>query len=209
MACRRFCSSRRYGNQLRFYISDNSLANGWGRISGTIVDRNASQYQTGWSETDNAYFTCTVMSGSPTPIAVTDAKALWLDQATIGWNGSIGSSYKLLYDPDGGVASNAETTVCTFLIPPQRATLITASGTVSGYPKTQRQRLDALAAAGSVTTADVKQLLKGQVAVASYNSGGTRLDATRAQIQSILDALYAANAKTRRLASPTAAAFQR
>ncbi|MCO5196334.1 MAG: pullulanase-type alpha-1,6-glucosidase [Anaerolineae bacterium] len=180
-----------------FYISDNSLANGWGRISGTIVDRNASQYQTGWSETDNAYFTYTVMSGSPTPIAVIDAKALWLDQATIGWNGTAGSSYKLLYDPDGGVASNAETNVCTFPNPATACYVdLTASGTVSGYPKNPNASgLTRLLLPGSVTTADVKQLLKGQVAVASYNSGGTRLDATRAQIQSILDALYAANAK--------------
>ena len=40
----------------------------------------------------------------PTPIVVTAAKALWLDTNTIAWNGVAGASYKLLYDPDGGVA---------------------------------------------------------------------------------------------------------
>jgi hypothetical protein len=34
---------------------------------------------------------------------VGSARALWLDATTIAWNGASGSSYRLLYDPDGGL----------------------------------------------------------------------------------------------------------
>ncbi len=136
---------------------------------------------------------------TPTPISVSAAKALWLDTDTIAWNGTAGNSYKLLYDPNGGLTTAAESTPCTFPAPaaPCYVTL-TASGTVSGYPKNPN-------AAGKIklltglSADNAKHLLRGQVVVASYNSGGTRLEATRAQIQSVLDALYAASAKTQTL----------
>lgn len=181
-----------------FYISDSTLALAWGRISGTVANRDINQYQTGWTETDNAYFSYTVTNGSPIPIPVSDAKALWLDQTTIAWNGVAGSSYKLLYDPDGGVESSAETTACTLPTPATACYVtLTASGTISGYPKNPNATgLTRLQLPGSISADDARHLLKGQVVVASYNSGGTRLDATRTQIQSVLDVLYAANAKT-------------
>ena len=75
---------------------------------------------------------------------------------------------------------------------------LTASGTVSGYPKNPNATGLTRLTTG-LSADDAKYLLKGQVVVASYNSGGTRLDATRAQIQSVLDALYAASAKTQTL----------
>ncbi len=207
-----------------FYASDNSLANSWGRISGTTGNRNTSQYQISWTETDTAYFTYTVTGGptatpTPTPtaiasptatptatstplpsaITVTAGKAMWLDAATIAWNGVVGSSYKLLYDPDGGLTTAAEGAACSFPAPAAPCYVsLTSSGTVSGYPKnpnaTGKPRL-----LTGLTADNAKFLLKGQVVVASYNSGGVRVDATRAQIQSVLDALYAASAKTQTL----------
>lgn len=136
----------------------------------------------------------------PVSIAVTAAKALWLDANTIAWNGVAGSSYKLLYDPDGGVQTAAENTVCTFVPTPAGPCYVnlTTSGNISGYPKNPNATgLTGLTTGLSADNA--KFLLKGQVVVASYDGGGTRLDATRAQIQSVLDALYAASAKTQNL----------
>ncbi|MFZ2487768.1 MAG: pullulanase-type alpha-1,6-glucosidase [Anaerolineae bacterium] len=191
-----------------FYASNDSLANSWGRISGTTANRATSQYQNSWSETDNAYFTYTVTSGIPTPtatpltpsaITVTTARALWLDTDTIAWNGTAGSSYKLLYDADGGVTTAAESTACTFPNPAGPCYVsLTASSTVSGYVKNPNATGKIRLLTG-LSADDAKYLLRGQVVVASYNGGGSRLDATRAQIQSVLDALYAANAKTQTL----------
>ena len=199
-----------------FYASDSTLALAWGRISGTPSNRDASQYQTIWSETDNAYFTYTVVAAggptatptptptptnTPTPgaITVTGAKAMWLDTNTIAWNGVAGASYRLLYDPDGGLTTAAEGTACSFPAPSAPCYVsLTASGTVSGYPKNPNATGKTRLLTG-LSADNAKHLLKGQVVIASYNSGGTRLDATRAQIQSVLDALYAANAKTQTL----------
>ena len=64
---------------------------------------------------------------------------------------------------------------------------LTAGGTVSGYPKNPNATGLTRLTTG-LSADDAKSLLKGQVVVASYDSGGARLDATRAQIQSVLDA---------------------
>ncbi|MGQ9840646.1 MAG: hypothetical protein ACUVR4_09020 [Anaerolineae bacterium] len=76
--------------------------------------------------------------------------------------------------------------------------LNSASGTVSGYPKNPNATGLTRLLTG-LSADDARHLLKGQVVVASYDGGGNRVDATRAQIQSVLDALYAANAKTQTL----------
>ena len=139
------------------------------------------------------------VASAPGVIAPTQARALWLDVNTIAWNAAAATSYRLLYDPDGGLTTAAEATVCTFPSPAGPCYVpLTASGAVSGYPKnpnaTGKIRLLTGLAAG-----DARFLLQGQVVVASYDGGGARVDATRAQIQSVLDALYAANAKTQTL----------
>jgi pullulanase-type alpha-1,6-glucosidase len=69
-----------------------------------------------------------------------------------------------------------------------------ASGTVSGYDKNPNATgLTQLTT--SLSDANAKYLLKGQVVVASYDSGGDLLDISRVQIQSVLDALYATAAE--------------
>ncbi|HNU06067.1 MAG TPA: DUF3372 domain-containing protein, partial [Anaerolineae bacterium] len=104
----------------------------------------------------------------------------------------------LLYDPDGGLTDAAEATACAFPTPAAPCFVsLTASGTVSGFPKNPNATGKIRLLTG-LSAADAKHLLKGQVAVASYG-GGARVDATGVQIQSVLDALYATSAKTQTL----------
>ncbi len=152
-----------------------------------------------WQGSGNGRLT---VNPTSTPITVTAAKAMWLDTNTIAWNGVAGSSYRLLYDPAGGVTTAAEATACSFPTPaaPCYVTL-TASGTVSagdGFWKNPNATGKIKLLTG-LSGENARHLLKGQVVVASYDGGGNRVDATRAQIQSVLDALYAASAKTQTL----------
>jgi len=72
------------------------------------------------------------------PITVKDARAMWLDKGTIAWGGAEGTSYKLLYDPDGGIGADAEATQCTFPAPAGPCFVpLTRDGTVTGYPRTR------------------------------------------------------------------------
>ena len=160
-------------------------------IAGADADLLAITYNTNGGENYSYTVAATSAAG---PITVKDARALWLDAGTIAWGGAAGSSYRLLYDPDGGMTDEAEAAACAFPDPagPCFVTLV-ADGTVGGYPKnpnaTGMTRLTARLAAK-----DAKSLLRGQVVVAAYDAGGRRTDATRAQIQSVLDDLYAAAA---------------
>jgi pullulanase len=131
------------------------------------------------------------VTAPPGPITATGAKALWLDQDTIAWNGVAGTSYKLVYDPDGGVLDSAETAAFIDANTPGFLPL-TVSGTIgtNAYPKNPNANgLTQLLLSG-VTSDTVKALLKGQVIVAAYNGGGARVDATRVQVQGVLDDLY-------------------
>ncbi len=132
--------------------------------------------------------------------SIPDAQGLWLDTNTLAWAGTLGSSYRLLYDPDGNLnAGVAGATPCIFPAPAAPCFVsLTASGTVSGYWKNPNATGLTRLTTG-LSDANAKHLLKGQVAVASYNSGGTLIDLSRVQIQSVLDALYAASAKTEAL----------
>jgi len=128
----------------------------------------------------------------------TGARALWLDSTTLAWNGTTGSSYKLLYDADGAIDTTAAgATTCDFSTPPTGPCYValTADGTVSGYSKNPNAT-GKIKLTNTLSDADAKHLLKGQVVVASY---GSSTDVSRVQIQSVLDALYAANAKTQTL----------
>jgi pullulanase-type alpha-1,6-glucosidase len=136
------------------------------------------------------------VGAAPAPITVSGARALWLDQSVIAWNGAPGASYRLLYDPDGAMMNTAESTPYVDAASPGFVTL-TASGVVNGasYPKNPNANgMVRLTLPVGVTVAQIKELLRGQVVVASYNSSGVRLDATRVQIQGVLDALYASAA---------------
>jgi pullulanase/glycogen debranching enzyme len=150
-----------------------------------------------YNNNGGANYSYAIAGGAPTPIP--DAQAIWLDATTLGWAGGTSTSYKLLYAPNGGlIASTAAATACTFPTPTAQCYVsLTANGTVSGYWKNPNaNNLPRLT--NTLTSAQVKTLLKGQVAVASY-SGNTLVDISGVQLQSVLDALYAANAKTQTL----------
>ncbi len=119
------------------------------------------------------------------PAAVGGARALWLDPATIAWNGTAGASYKLLSDPDGQLDPATAP-----------ALTLTASGAVNGaaYPKNPNAGGLTQLTLGAGNLGLVPSLLTGQVLVASYNGAGTLLDVAPLQIQGVLDALYAAAA---------------
>ena len=130
---------------------------------------------------------------APPPVTLTDAQALWLDRTTIAWNGTAATSYRLLYDQDGGlVPATAEATACTFPLPATCYVTLTANGSISGYAK--NPNATGLVQLDNVLTAvQAKELLQGQVAVASYDGGGTLVDISGVQIQSVLDDLYVDN----------------
>ena len=132
-----------------------------------------------------------------------DAQALWLDTNSIAWNGAAGSSYKLLYDPDGAInTATAAATACAFPAPAAPCYVgLTASGAVvagDGYWKNPNATGLTRLLTG-LSDANAKHLLKGQIVVASYDGGGAQTDVSRVQIQSVLDALYASAAKTQTL----------
>jgi pullulanase len=131
------------------------------------------------------------VTAPPGPITATGAKALWLDQNTIAWNGVAGTSYKLVYDPDGGVLDSAETAAFIDANTPGFLPL-TVSGTIgtNAYPKNPNANGLTQLLLSSVTSDTVKALLKGQVIVAAYDGGGARVDASRVQVQGVLDDLY-------------------
>ncbi len=151
--------------------------------------------QDGGDDIGNGRITVNPPSGTPTGM-----RAFWLDTNTIGWNGAAGTSYKLLYDPDGALdPAVAGATVCTFPAPTAPCHVnLTASGTVSGYPKNPNATGLPRLLTG-LSAANAKHLLKGQVVVASYDGSTALLDISHVQIQSVLDALYADSAKTQTL----------
>ncbi len=161
-------------------------------IAGTDADLMSITYNT--KDGSNYSYTVAAVSG---PIAVNAAKAFWLDAGVIAWSGAADSAYKLLYDPDGGVESEAESTPCSFPEPagPCYVTL-TADGMVGAgssrpYPKNPNASGLTRLTTG-LSAENAKFLLRGQVVAAKYQAGGRRLDATGIQIQSVLDDLYAA-----------------
>ncbi len=127
------------------------------------------------------------------------ARALWLDRTTIAWNGASGHSYRLLFDPDGDLLSGvARQTACNSTFAAPCYISLTADGTVSGFHKNPNASGMTRLTSG-LTVADARELLKGQVAVASYDENEFLSDITGVQIQSVLDVLYAAGAKTQTL----------
>jgi pullulanase-type alpha-1,6-glucosidase len=177
------------GMQVTYYVfSSGDVAS----IAGADADLMAITANTN----SGSNYSYTVAS-APGGIAPTQGRAMWLDVDTIAWNAASAASYRLLYDPDGGVTSAAEATACVFPTPAAPCYVpLTVSGTVSagdGFWQNPNATGKIKLLTG-LSADNAKHLLKGQVVVASYNGGGARVDATRTQIQSVLDALYAANA---------------
>ncbi len=113
----------------------------------------------------------------------TDRRALWVDQATIAWNSFGGVYYELHVDPNGELK-----------VPVRRGSGIplTFSRTLEGhsYPKFPNiSGYDAWTIPAS-RRQRVPDMLRGEVAIASYDSRGDLVDTTGLQLQGVLDDLY-------------------
>ena len=132
------------------------------------------------------------------------ARALWIGRDTIAWNNPAApaTSYKLLHDPDGSVdLASAAATPCAGLPTVPCFLPLAANGAVDGADFPANPNANALTRLDLPPgTSDevLRTLLRGEVVVASYD-GSTLHNATRVQIQGVLDALYAAAAEPQAL----------
>ncbi len=172
------------GTQVSYYVFSSGDVASIGSGDADLMTINA--------ETNSgSNYNYTVLSGAPATI--TDARAFWLDTTTFGWNGVSVTSYRLLYDPDGGlVPAVAQATTCALPLADPCHINLTHSGNVFGFAKNPNAT-GLIRLTNSITPALAKELLRGQVAVASYNGGGTLVDITGIQHQSVLDYLYVDN----------------
>lgn len=126
-------------------------------------------------------------------VSLTDARALWLETGVMGWNGASGSSYRLLYDPDGNIVPVvAAATTCTFPLTVPCSISLTQDNTISGYVKNPNAT-GLIRLTNALTNDQAKELLRGQIAVASYDGGGALTQISGVQVQSVLDYLYVDN----------------
>jgi pullulanase-type alpha-1,6-glucosidase len=107
-----------------------------------------------------------------------DLVALDLPADTTGW------TFQMFHAPQGGLAAGAGGVTGGQALP-----LTLAPG---GLPAEIRHRYPQLATyeALRVPTADVREILTGQVVVAAFDGGGRLMDATGVQIPGVLDELY-------------------
>ncbi len=108
-----------------------------------------------------------------------DAQAIWLDEITLAWMGPAASTYRLYYDPDGGLSLSSSSFIT-----------LTVDGTVSGYPAFPNATGKPALRFNGGAVGLIPTLLQGQLVVAAYNSGGALVKATGVQLQGVLDDLY-------------------
>ncbi len=107
-----------------FYISDSDLASAWGRISGTSTDRTTSQYQTLWTEDDNAYFTYSVCGKALTVTSDADSGDGTLRQAIA--DACVGGS--ITFNGDTSIALDSELAIDKHLTIDGGSHAVTVSG---------------------------------------------------------------------------------
>lgn len=116
------------------------------------------------------------------------ARALWVDEGTIAWDTGHGPgggvTYRLHYAPDGSL--DLPTT-------PGSSILLTYDSVLTGssYPKFPNASGYKALKIGAGDLALVPAILKGEIAIAAYDGGGTLLATTGVQSQGVLDDLYA------------------
>ncbi|MEV6599644.1 pullulanase-type alpha-1,6-glucosidase [Actinoplanes sp. NPDC051346] len=133
-------------------------------------------------------------------VDLTKAAAVWLDRATIAWKTGTGSSlepvgagtdgrvYDLIWAPGGG------------LDPEEPGHSIRLSSQRNGLTEAQRQKFPHLWQYGAFTLprgTDVREILKGQVAITERDAHGKLLSATGVQTAAVLDDVYAAATSAR------------
>jgi pullulanase-type alpha-1,6-glucosidase len=132
----------------------------------------------------------TVISGSGLP-SLKQQTAYWLSRSYIAW--ALGATptaqtYRLYAAPNGGLTPTPDGITGGAAYP--------LTYDPAGLPADLKAKFPAQAALGALrlpddVTAQAKQLLKGQVAVAAFDADGNLVDATGLQIPGVLDDLYA------------------
>ncbi len=122
---------------------------------------------------------------------ITQQRAYWLSEETIGWQASAVpadiAEYRLYYDANAGITlGQAGISGGSYI------TLTLDPGGLSGDIVAKFPHLTGLPALaiGAADLALVPDMLKGQFVIAAYDSGGEVLDATGLQIPGVLDDLY-------------------
>jgi pullulanase-type alpha-1,6-glucosidase len=120
---------------------------------------------------------------------LSEQQAHWVSEDTIVWAAATaaGATYRLHWSPDGSLALSDDG------VSGGDSVAVTVSGTYSEPAGVEGfSHLEGLPTLeiDSADLAAIPGILRGQVAVASTNGGGVRLDATGLQIPGVLDDLY-------------------
>lgn len=166
------------GNNDRYQVA---ISPGAGLYEYTAYCTDLTDSSQTWRSGANGMLTVNTATTTPT-----DARAFWADEETIAWN-TTATSYELHYAAGGTLA--VPNTAGSGLSLTFSGTLTSSSyaslPNVAGY---RRLLLPA------TLPTPVKTMLKGETAVAAYNSNGDLIDTTWLQHQAVLDDLYATNA---------------
>ncbi len=123
-------------------------------------------------------------------ISLGGARAMWLSASTLVWPGATQSGeFRLYHAANGGIA------VDTNGVTGADGYLSLASDNLSAALQARYRHLAAAPAFTVPASANVSQLLKGQLVVARWQNGKPA-SATQVQIQGVLDDVYAASAAT-------------
>ncbi len=141
---------------------------------------------------DSTSHILTITSGNGPTIDLKTPRAYWLSQRYIGW--ALGSdaanrTYRLYSAPTGGLAVDDTGVTGGSWIPLQY--------NATGLPASIKTKFPAQAGLGALKIANkylgqVKELLRGQVAVVALDASGTVVDGSGLQIPGVLDDVYAA-----------------
>ncbi len=120
------------------------------------------------------------------PIAIDGAAAHWLDERTLAFNPGVVPTVKLYYSEDANLRTNAaeKTMEGGESVPLTRTSL--SEELKAAYPQLAEFKAWQLPA-----DLDIKQIVKSQLVVATFNPDGSLETATQVQKAGVLDALYA------------------
>ncbi len=121
------------------------------------------------------------------PVAIDGAKAHWLDATTIAWEGAANATaLELRYDPNNGIAMDAETKEVT-----GGTAVELTTGEIGETEKARFPHLaDLPAAMIEVDEATLKQILKSQIVVVAKDAEGAATAATQVQKPGVIDAVF-------------------
>ena len=155
-------------------INTTSLADGTYGFTGYCTEGGTQT----WQQAGDAFLVVNRSGG------VIDQRAFWLARDIIAWNdNSANATYELVSAPNGNLSVPA--TAGTGIQLTYNGTL-----TASSYPKMPNANGYKAWKIPAGSIAQVPTFLKGEVAIAAYNSSGNLITATGLQIQGVLDDLF-------------------